>query len=259
MIRFVYNMIQSDKNNARAESINLKAFNREETAKAKVKEKEKQVNDSIEKLANRKRAVLITSMKEFLETYQKIKKINFTEGDGIKELMNLQFSLAEYTDMEKMVHVATVKMTPAQTVTAMVLKGGISGVISKESEINLNIANIRKKQSYVVESQMESIYTSLDYLYQRCERITDILTKLNMFFMKSVKAMKALIDERGLDKRTYTREDKEMIMNCINFAGTIKSILDARILDDNGELTQQSLELIDLGNQYLQKIQNVVN
>ena len=67
MIRFVYNMIQSDKNNARAEKINIKAFNREEKAKAKVKEKENQVHDSIEKLVNRKKAILITSMNDFLD------------------------------------------------------------------------------------------------------------------------------------------------------------------------------------------------
>ena len=259
MIRFVYNMIQSDKNNARAESINIKAFNREESAKAKVKEKEKQVNDSVEKLANRKRAILITSMKDFLDTYEKIKKINFTDGEGIKELMNSQFSLTEYVETEKMVNVASVKMTTGQTIAAMIIKGGVSGVISKESEINLNLANIRKKQSYVVESQMESVYTLLDYLYQRCERMTDILTKLNMLFIKSIKATKLLIEERGLNKSNYTRDDKEKLMNCINFASVIKQILDAKILDSNGDITQQSMEVINMGNEYLQKIQNVIN
>ena len=41
---------------------------------------------SLIRLANRKKGILSTSIKNFIDLYSQIMKINFKEGEGIKEL-----------------------------------------------------------------------------------------------------------------------------------------------------------------------------
>ena len=84
MIRLINNMIKADRNNERADLINIKSFNKEEESNQLIRELEEKMSLSLDKLANRKRGILITSMKDFIEIYEKIKKIEFQESDGIR-------------------------------------------------------------------------------------------------------------------------------------------------------------------------------
>lgn len=257
---FIWNMIQADKNNERADRINIKAFEKIQNAREKQEEQENRTKMALEKLANRKKGILCTTMKNFIEIYEKIMKIDFTEGEGIKELSLSTLTPTIFNDVKNMSATAIgVQMTTGQTIATYLIKGGISGIIAKEAEMNVSVASMRRRQSNVIESQVETTCIALDGIIQRADRISDILAKLNLLFRKSIKTTDEIIEAKGKNRLNYTKSDKECLMTCINIAGAIKKILDIKLLDENGEITKKSLEAIQIGDDYLNQINDVIN
>lgn len=258
MIRFINNMIQADKNNARADELNVKAFNKIASAEKELEEQKRKTRISIEKLANRKRGILSTSFVQFLDVYEKMMKINFIEGDGIKELSSLSLSKVTIGQVKEMVSVASKEPSTGQLVTAMIVKGGVSGVIRQESEMNVSEARIRNSQARVIESQAQTNCIILDGIYERAERISSLLSKLNVMFVKSLMTTRFLIESKGNDRRNYNQNDRDQLATCINIATTLKKIIDSPLLNENGELEEQSRVAIEIGNKYLKDINDTI-
>ncbi|WP_160690080.1 hypothetical protein [Clostridium sp. C2-6-12] len=256
---FIFNMIKADKNNEKADKINIKAFEKIEEAKINQKKYQENMDMSLEKLINRKKGILSTSIREFLEIYEKIMKIDFEEGDGIKELSMNMFAPEVVNELKNTVTTAVGNQLTTKQAIITYLFGGISGIIAKEAEMNLGVANIRKRQANVIEAHSETICIALNAIIQRCDRISEILAKLNLLFMKSIKTTGEIISQKGMNRLNYTKSDKEAIMTCINIASTIKKILDTKLFDEKGEITKQSIEAIQIGDQYLNEINNTIN
>ena len=264
---FILDMIRADKYNSRADSINIKAFNK--LAKTQELQREKQIktSQSIIKLANRKKGIISTSINDFINLYERIMKVNFTETDGIREVYKLNNSVEVIDEMKLMISTAAQVLTEKDAVNTFLvgffkfggLVGGVSNIISKEAELNECAARMRKKQISVIESQIETINTSLEAIYERAERISVILAKINILFRKSIEVTSKIIDKNGDDRLKYSKEEKEYIRNCMNFADAVKKILDTPLFDENGELTIQSKEAIDSGEEFLNRINSIIN
>ena len=261
---FILDMIRADKYNSRADSINIKAFNK--LAKTQELQREQQIktSQSIIKLANRKKGIISTSINDFINLYERIMKVNFIETDGIREIYKLNNSVGVISEMKIMISTASQVLTERDIVNTMlvgvlklgILTGGVSNVIAKEAELNESAARIRKKQISVIESQIETINTSI---YERAERISVILAKINILFRKSIEVTSKIIDKNGADRLKYSKEEKEYIRNCMNFADAVKKILDTPLFDENGELTIQSKEAIASGEEFINKINSIIN
>lgn len=258
---FIFNMLSADKNNKRADEINVKAFNRISKAEQEEKRQETKMNNSLTKLAKRKKAILTTSMNDFINLYERIIKINFIESDGIKEALNHSFTIDNVKEIKEFVNVAGMNLTNGQTIVAMLMpiSGGISNVIKKEAELNVGVAQMRSKQARVIESQCETKCVALDAIIQRAERLSQLLTKLNILFIKSIENSNLIINEKGTDRKNYNSSDRDALMSCMNLAGTIKVILDTPLIDKDSKLTQESLKAIEMGNEYINKINLCIN
>lgn len=263
---FILDMIKADKYNAEADKINIKALNKLGNAEREQKEQQERTMLSLEKLANRKRGIISTSIKDFISVYGKILKINFDESDGIKELETSKFSLAVIDEMKSMVTVAGFSLTSSQTVSTFIvgvmkfggLVGGVSNIIAKEAELNAVAAKLRRKQADVASSQAETIIVALDAVYQRAERMSKLLAQLNALFRKSIETTSLIIDKNGKDRNGYSNEEKGYIANCLNFADAVKKILDVPLIDETGDLTIKSIEAIETGEKYLQSINKII-
>ena len=86
---FISNMNRSLELDEKAKERASKAYEISERTKQMRSEKEGQVEKALNKLINRKKAILNTSMKDFVEIFQELMKVNFTEGEGIKELAGI--------------------------------------------------------------------------------------------------------------------------------------------------------------------------
>jgi len=246
-----YDMHKSDKLNEQAAKI--------AEAQGNQKEAEEKMNKAVLRLVNRKRAVLSTSMQDFLNLYDKVIKINFTESDGIREIEH--FSLAVVEELHVQISVArNMPSKPFFTKNVIVgyLLGGVMGAITSsivdDSQKALDLAKIQSKQADMIAQQAQTVSLSCFAIQERANYMTDVLTKLNILFVRGIQYTEDLIEKRGLDKRSYFQEDRKSLAACINLAGAVKSILDVPIIDPEGELTEKSMQVIQLGEQYLQAI-----
>ena len=252
--------MNADKNNERANSINVKAMNKMGAAYRLQAEQEEKTIMSLEKLVNRKRGILNGSMKKFLEVYQQIQKINFKESQGIKELYSQGITKVEITELKQMIQVSAMPLSTAETMAAYLFKGfgGISGIILKESEINISIASIRKKMANVIVSQVETKCVAIEAVYQRSEKLAEVLAKLNRLFLKNILTIEEILEAKGTNPENYEEKDMATFMNCVNFAGAIKNIIDTPLLELDGNLVEQSEKAIMTGEKYLNMMINEV-
>lgn len=263
MGKMVYDVKKADSLNEQATRKSVKAFTRASEAQLAREQSQEIMEKAVIKLINRKKAVLCTSMDSFLKLYERIIKINFTKGDGIEELEGFSPSLIEETHMYI---VAAGKISDKSVITKNLvtgyLMGGVIGAVAgsfvDDAQYKLDTARIVEKQAEATAIHEDTISLSCQAITERVKRMTEVLTKLNFFFNKSIKYTNEVIDKNGADKNNYSREERKGLAICLNLAGAVKNVLDAPIIDEKGEITKKSMEAIMNGEKNLEKISNVL-
>jgi len=259
-----YNQLKKGENlNEQATRKNIKSFTKIAEAEEAQRHTKETMTKAVIKLTNRKKAVLSTTMDSFLNLYGRIKKINFTESDGIRELDNFSPNMLEEIH-NQVVFVGKISNPPAITKNVVFgyLTGGIVGAlaasITDDAKRNLDAARIHARQAEAVIMAQKTISHSYQAISERVNRMTDILTKLNFLFRKSIQHTNEIIDRNGFDKKQYSAEERKDLGNCMNLAGVVKNILDVPIIDENNELTEKSMIAILMGEQCLAEISQVI-
>ena len=236
--KIINDLKTSDELNEQARKKNIRALSRVAEAQIEQKDAESAMNQEILRLYNRKKAVLSTSMDSFLHLYEKIIKINFTETEGIIELKNFTPEIRKeiYTDINTARATAPMPVITKNVIVGLLL-GGLTGAITSsivdDSQRNLDEARIRARQAEAVALQAQTISLSYQGITERVKRITDVLTKLNILFVKVIRYSNELIDKNGIDKSRYSFSDRQSLAVCINLAKAVKDLLDAPIIDQN--------------------------
>lgn len=260
----IYDMHKSDQLNEQAERKQHKALKRIAEARAEQEQTAEIMEKAVLRLTNRKNAVLISTMNDFLALYQKIIKINFTESEGIRELGTFTPVIANEMQMQ-ITTVRNLPKTPVVTKNVVVgyLIGGLAGAITSsivdDSQRNLDQARLQSKQADAVVTYTQTVGLAYQGITERVNRMTDVLTKLNLLFYKGIQESEKIIEKNGSDKRSYSAKEREILAVCINMAGAVKAILDTPIIDKNGEVTKKSLEAIVIGEKSLEAVNAVIN
>ena len=63
-----------------------------------------------------------------------------------------------------------------------------------------------------------------------------------------------MIEERGSDPDRYTREDRDVLMTCMNVVDALKKIIDAPVVTRDGQLAQEIMTTIRLGKAYAEAV-----
>ena len=253
---FVENMIEADNNNKKADKTNIKAFNMLSKAQKDLYDSEQRAYKSLTKASNRKKGILLTSMKRFLIVYEKIIKINFSDNNYLR--IDDKFSIKSINELNQLVSVAGESMNVSKTISVMMVKGGFSGVISYESEMNLSNARVRKKQAEVVKVANNTKIEFADYVSKKSEQISSVLLILNSLWVKSIEATEIIIEKNGIDKYKYDSSDREKLAACMNFAGAIKDIIDAPLIDNEGNVVEETTRIVDKNEQFISKMNDLV-
>lgn len=254
---FGLTMNSVDNNNERAERLNAKAFNRMGEAKKSLMLQGEKTQKALTKLANRKKGIMASGMKRFVELYEKLIKIELTEhDDGLDSLLK-SLDADDLPSMKQMVAVSGRAMTDKELVVTMLCSfkyGGILGSILKDSEIDVQIASLRKKQANAIASQSENEEIVLKGIYDQAEAFSELLAKLNFLFLRSIKTSDEIIAQKGNDSSCYTKTDHQYLMTCVNMAKSIKTAIDAPLFDENGEVSGAVKKAMSIGQDCLEKI-----
>ena len=241
-----------------------KAYDKAIEAQRLIKEQEEKADRSLNKVINRKRAILTNTIPEFMNVYEKIQKINFTPGKGIKELEKLSLPVETLGEIKEMAAVVHKTFTNTELFVGLFLLGpavggGIGNMMIKDSKRQLAAANTQLRFSETMYSQAETYQVAYDAIIQRAEKIAKILSKLDLLFYRAINTTRDLIESKGYDIDVYNDNELGIMMTCVNMASTVKQYLDVPLLDTNGKVTEASLKAIETGNAYISKIENFIN
>ncbi|WP_241014540.1 hypothetical protein [Burkholderia sp. Ac-20379] len=94
---------------------------------------------------------------------------------------------------------------------------------------NMEQANVFKEQAVVMSGKLEAV-----------ERVTSLanttFSKISSKLRHGVRGLKGVIDSNGEDYATYSPEAKEVVFLSVKFAQLLKAMIDAPILDEEGNL-----------------------
>lgn len=259
-----YKTDQSMKMDSKARRRYAQAITKQLEAEALLKEKKENVDNALRKVANRKRGIVVTSMYQFLDVYEKIIKIDFQESDEIKKLNEITLIPDEVTHIKTIVQTGVKPMSDSE-ITHTLLKGtllfgGIAAIgytMAEESKRNLKAANAQLRMAEVAYSEAEALGASLDTVVDRCNAIADLLARLNILFMKSINHTLSIIDKNGYSRSAYTTNDRKALMTCINIASTIKKIIDEPVITPNGELAVETAKTLEIGNNFIKQVEQL--
>lgn len=237
-----------------------KAFAMEQEAHRLVEVKKQAADNAMKKLSNRKRSILITSMQNFVAVYGKLMKIDFRDDKMLAVLNQQSFSPKEIQIINAVAQIAVRPMTDKE-IAVSILKGfgvfGLGNAFINDSERELQMAGAQLRSSRVVYSQAENLAAVLDGVIASCNKVSDLLPRLNRLFMQAISYSDELIAAKGMDRAAYTENDRKAFCSCINLAVTLKKIIDAPVLTDEGKVTQETTEALAIGSQCMQDIKNL--
>ena len=250
-----YQVDKSMKIDEEATKKNIKAFTKAANAQNKLEKCHENVFNKLSVNAKRKNGILTCHLKMFQEQYKVIRKIQFKKGKGIEELEKIDEIQGKLNQYVTLPAVASGKvMTDSQLMVSFVLRGGIGGLMIKDSEMNMKLASRNVSQANAISAQIDSICIALNGIAKHTEIITELLEKLGMLYMKSIKNISEILKKNGTDSDKYSEQDIDAINISLLMTKLIYRIINTPLIDENGMIEKESVKVIQEGQQLLDSI-----
>lgn len=237
-----------------------RAFEKNEEARQMIAEKEALLDKRLMNVVKKKRAIISISVPQFVEVYSKIQKLNIQISE---ELPSLFKDLPE--DKKQTVAGLVMSYQKPFTDTELIcgilnpFTGGLGGTFIKDSERFASAARNQLSEANVIYSQAETICTVYDAIIERADRLSLLLAQLNYLFLKVIESTRVVIEENGLDTTKYSKQDKSILMTCVNFAAAVADLFHVSVITKEGQLIEESRQAIECGESYLLKMQKIIN
>lgn len=234
-----------------------KAFTREYEAQQLVQKKRDLADKRLENVAKKKKAIISSSLPMFVEVYGQIQKINIQQKDRKFEM--IQYSDVEKANMLQSIDIVAKKEFTSKDLIVGTMFKGFSGMVVEDSKRNLSAARSQLSASNIVYSQAQSIAEVYDAIIGRSDRIAKLLMNMNALFVGVISETKRIIESNGLNIKNYSDKDKSTIVLCVNFAVAMTNLLDIPVFDENGDIAKSAVEMIQTGEEYLTRINEIIN
>lgn len=127
-------------------------------------------------------------------------------------------------------------------------------VVGAKASANLDAAysNFAKARKYSEEMDVAAL--ACMGIRKRSAMFNRFLLSLNTVFEPLVFEMTQIIKTRGTDFRKFSDDEKKVVAEAMAMAGAIKSILDTPILDDDGNLSPESEQIVEMTREKLEEV-----
>lgn len=263
---------KADKVTKESEARFEKQSKRTAKSKAEMLRKQQEVEDCLNKLVVRKKAVVTSSFNQFFNVMSKIKKIAFDEDDKIVKIIDgskfdvfkknyERIDIVTKDSMSDKEIIARLIFGPILSGPTALLYGNLAGLLIADAKLQSQKDEALIKESKAYRAYAENQTEALSALCVQLENLTSLVTKMNVLFLKEIKEGANLIEERGLNKGNYSIGDKKFLMNLFNLAEGMRIIIETPVFDKNNKLTNDIIQIIESNDNiyetYLQEIQNV--
>lgn len=118
-------------------------------------------------------------------------------------------------------------------------------VVGAKASKNLDAANANWAKAKEFEEEMKTAADLCNGIRRRSTMFSRFLIRLQTIFDPLVYEMTQIIEQKGTDFRTFSDDEKKCIASAMSLAGAIKAVLDTPILDEAGNLTQESGTIVE--------------
>ena len=225
--KFIYDLNKACNMDEDSRRRMMKAFQRETEARLLVRQKSQELEAALERIVQRKWGTL-SNFRRFVDLYQQIIEIDFQAEKRKGELALIPLK-KDYVD-------------------------GLGRSLLDDAE-QFRAESVKQlRAAGVVYGQAENIAKAIDIMIGQCETISSVIAGLNLLLAKTIRTSEALIEERGSDPDRYTREDRDVLMTCMNVVDALKKIIDAPVVTRDGQLAQEIMTTIRLGKAYAEAV-----
>lgn len=252
--------------NEEAERVSNAAQELYEKEKKKLDKAQNKTKNKLKQLANSKTKVMSSSMKQFVDAYDKVKHIQINSTGGMSEISKFSvdkqdmLEIREMTDLNSSVFDGGVKLAagaalswaigaPLAAVAAPVLFfSGLSA--SFKADENLEKAKTMMAEAEAAVEKMKVSETMCKAITERADMFNDLLTELNGMFGECAYLLEKVIAEkeaeaagRRLTSQDFSEEDMKLLAMARALAGAVKAVIDTPILTKKGDLDMAGAEV----------------
>lgn len=125
---------------------------------------------------------------------------------------------------------------------ALLVMGIITGAKAGKT---LQDAYANEAKANEICEELETAAKQCIAIRRRCYMFYSLLAKLDTYLYPLNQKMKNIIVTEGTNYAEYSTESKKTIAALVSTVGSIKAVLDTTILTENGELTEESEQIIE--------------
>ena len=252
----LYDVDQSVKMDEWALEDYSEAYEIEREARQRVNKIKEIADIRLQNVVKKKRAVQTYTLPRFVKVYGQIQKIEIQNEKKMLELYRKidtnqiakiesidTFTKKEFTDQELLFGLAT---------------KGIAKMIRLDSERELAAAENQLNAAKILDEQSKSVYAVYEAIIEHADRISKLTANMNVLFMKSIEQTETTIDKNGVDVSNYTEHEIGTLMTCVNIAQAMLDILSIPVVDKKGKIYNESIKTIEVGEQYLDRMQTIM-
>ncbi|NFF82263.1 hypothetical protein FC764_13640 [Clostridium botulinum] len=234
-----------------------KAFEQSKKAELIVRNKEEYADKRLMNVVKKKRAIMKNTVPKFVEVYSQIQKIDLGDNVDTNEIA-IHDNMGKLSIRNALSILNKKEFTDKALICGLLTKG-LGNIMVMDSERFLSAANNQMREANVVYSQSESICTVYDAIIARADRIAKLLVGMNVLFIRSIEETKRTIDKNGLNVNNYSDYDKGVLMIGVNIAAAMADIINVPVVTSEGDISAAAMETIVTGEEYLEKMNNVIN
>lgn len=127
-------------------------------------------------------------------------------------------------------------------------------VVGAKASANRDKAYSNLARAEEFKEEMDAASSLCIGIRKRCAMFNRFLISLNSVFEPLVYEMTQIIKTKGNDFRTFSDDEKKVVAEAMAMAAAIKAILDTPILDDAGNLTNESDKMVELTRKKLEDV-----
>ena len=253
-------------------------------ARHSLEQAQNQTEKSLLKLGYQKKNILDSSMKKFLDSYDKIKHIQVTGSAGLDEISNFFIDQQGGLRLREMTNIysslAITGATGLATGGLALALGEASGIVGSALPIGAAITPLAaiaaptllftglssSKKAYENLEKAITVYAEAEKacekmkvsemlcngLSNRSEMFSKLLLNLDGMFAECSEMLNKIIREKEkiqsrnkLNSNDFTQGELELISVTRSLAGAIKTIIDTPILSKDGKMTNESKNVYD--------------
>lgn len=276
-------------------------------------------SEALKSLGEEKVFLLNENMTQFLDTFTKLKNVDFKETEGLSELSKLHIDEQDFVELRNLCNfaiplasgtvagtaggalvafgaygaaqalacastgtaIASLSGAAAANATlaffgggslaaggwgmaggAVVLGGLVAGpallvmglVAGKAADKNLDQAKINRLEAIQIAEQLATASKQCEAIRRRTYMFYNLLARLDSYFLPTIYKMEDIVKAEGYDYSCYSVESKKVIASCASIAVSIKSVLDTKLLTDDGLLNDESAKVVVNTEEFVNKL-----